>query len=58
MEHISEKPLIIWEFVSSDWKTIYKAWIYDYFEECNCKWFQIRKNCKHIKELIEKLKQK
>ena len=52
----SEKPLIAWEFISSDWKTKYLAWIYDRHEECNCKGFIRHKKCKHVEELKIKLK--
>jgi len=52
----SQKPLIAWEFPSGKWDKIYKAWVYDYWEDCNCKWFKRHLHCKHITELKEKLK--
>jgi len=53
MEHY--KPIIQWEFPSSDGKKIYTTWIYEYFNNCSCRWFEMRKKCKHLKELEKKL---
>jgi len=52
------EPLIKKAFVSATLDKIYYARIFDDYEECSCPGFLHRQDCRHLKELRQKLEER
>ena len=50
----TEKPMLMDFFQSSTNPAVeYKTALYEHHEHCDCKGFQVRGTCKHVKDLLD-----
>jgi len=54
----NDKPMIKRCFFSKTSEAMYKAYVFETFEVCNCPAFIYRNTCRHIKELKEQLEKR